>query len=80
MGRSVHHPVGLIHKSAEVSDGYVLLTTHGGTHATLLDTDGQVVHRWNSDEGIVHACLLPNGHLLCRTKPSTIESLSLIHI
>ena len=75
MGRSVHHPVGLIHKSAEVSDGYVLLTTHGGTHATLLDTDGQVVHRWNSDEGIVHACLLPNGHLLCRTKPSTIESI-----
>jgi uncharacterized protein (UPF0248 family) len=75
MGRSVHHPVGLIYKSNEVYDGYVLLTTHGGSHATLLDTAGRVVHRWNNDEGIVHAVLLPNGHLLCRTKPPSDKTL-----
>ncbi|MEC9439337.1 MAG: aryl-sulfate sulfotransferase, partial [Chloroflexota bacterium] len=71
MGRSVHHPVGLIYTSSESYGGYTLFTTNGGDHATLLDVDGNVVHRWHSDEGIVYAYLIPNGNLLCRTRPPT---------
>lgn len=69
MGRSVHHPVGLIHKSVLAYGGYTLFTTNGGDHATLIDIDGRIVHRWHSDEGIVYAYLLPSGNLLCRTRP-----------
>ena len=71
MGRSVHHPVGLIYTSSESYGGYTLFTTNGGDHATLLDVDGNVVHRWHSDEGIVYAYLIPKGNLLCRTRPPT---------
>ena len=72
MGRSIHHPVGLIHNSPSAYSGYTLLTNvMGGSHATLLDMEGRIVHRWNSEEGIVYAYLLPSGNLLCRTKPST---------
>ena len=71
MGRSIHHPVGLIHNSPSAYSGYTLLTNNGGSHATLLDMEGRIVHRWNSEEGIVYAFLLPSGNLLCRTKPST---------
>ena len=75
MGRSVHHPVGLIYSSPEESyEGYTLFTTNGGDHATLVDMQGQVCHRWRSSEGIAYAHLLPNGHLLCRTgKPENVE-------
>ena len=68
MGRSLHHPVGLIHSSPKESyEGYTLFTTNRGDHATLVDMQGRVCHRWRSSEGIGYAYLLPNGHLLCRS-------------
>ena len=69
MGRSIHHPTGIIHNSPSAEKGYTLFSSQGGKHATLIDMDGQVVHRWNHDEGIVYATLLENGNLLCRTLP-----------
>ncbi len=71
MGWSIHHPVGLIHHTPAASQpGYTLFsTTRGGEDAYLIDLDGNVVHRWHSEEGIHYAYLLDNGNLLCRTFP-----------
>ena len=74
MGWSKHHPVGLIHNSPALSyRGHTLFSTNGGDHATLIDMDGQICHRWQSPEGIGYAQLLPNGHLLFRSSPPTEE-------
>ena len=68
MGRSIHHPVGLIYGTlGESYAGYTLITNNGGDHAILLDMEGRICHRWHNDEGIAYAYLLPNGNLLCRT-------------
>ena len=71
MGWSIHHPVGLIHYTqAAAQPGYTLFsTTRGGRDAYLIDLQGNVVHRWHSEEGIHYAYLLDNGNLLCRTMP-----------
>ena len=71
MGWSIHHPVGLIHHTPTACyRGYTLFsTTRGGQYANLIDMNGNVVHRWHSDEGIHYAYLLDNGNLLCRTAP-----------
>ena len=60
MGWSIHHPVGLIHYTpAACQRGYTLFsTTRGGRDAYLIDMNGNVVHRWHSDEGIHYAYLL----------------------
>ena len=71
MGWSIHHPIGLIHHTpAATYRGYTLFsTTRGGKDAYLIDMNGDVVHKWHSDEGIHYAYLLDNGNLLCRTMP-----------
>ena len=71
MGWSIHHPVGLLHRTAAACQpGYTLFsTTRGGRDAYLIDLKGDVVHRWHSEEGIHYAYLLDNGNLLCRTLP-----------
>ena len=71
MGWSIHHPVGLIHYTpAACQLGYTLFsTTRGGKDAYLIDMQGNVVHRWHSEEGIHYSYLLDNGNLLCRTMP-----------
>ena len=77
MGWSKHHPVGLIHYALrQCYRGYTLLTTAdvaegsgGDRFATLIDMEGRICHRWQSNEGIRYGYLLPNGHLLCRTRP-----------
>ena len=71
MGWSIHHPVGLLHRTpAACQPGYTLFsTTRGGRDAYLIDLKGDVVHRWHSEEGIHYAYLLDNGNLLCRTMP-----------
>ena len=71
MGWSIHHPVGLLHRTpAACQPGYTLFsTTRGGRDAYLIDLKGDVVHRWHSEEGIHYAYLLDNGNLLCRTLP-----------
>ena len=71
MGRGAHQRVGLIYCSPSLSsEGYTLVTTNGGDHATLVDLEGRVCHRWQCHEGINYAYLLPNGNLLCRILPS----------
>ena len=42
---------------------------NGGHQAHLVDMEGHICHHWQADEGILHAYLLPNGHLLLRTHP-----------
>ena len=70
MGWSVHHPIGLLHYAPQHSmRGYTLLANVGGEHATLIDMEGRICHRWHSERGIPHGYLLPNGNLLCRMKP-----------
>ena len=70
MGRSIHHPLGLVYYAPQnCYRGYTLIATVGGDHATLVDMEGRVCHRWHSDEGIGHAYLLPNGNLLCSVSP-----------
>ncbi len=70
MGWSVHHPTGLIYYARQQCyTGYTLVTNTGGEHATLIDMEGRICHRWRSDRGIPHAYLLPGGNLLCRMRP-----------
>ena len=78
MGWSKHHPTGLIHRSRQdCYEGYTLFANAGGgpepnevdRYANLLDMEGRVCHRWESGEGIRYGHLLPNGNLLCRTRP-----------
>ncbi|MCH7787740.1 MAG: oligosaccharide flippase family protein, partial [Chloroflexi bacterium] len=71
MGWSIHHPIGLIYYAPQHCYlGYTLVTTTGGDHATLIDMEGRICHRWYFSEGIQHAYLLPNGNLLARMRPS----------
>ena len=65
-----NRPFGLVYRDAKLSfDGYTLFCSVRGHHATLLDAEGRVVHRWWYDEGIQHVEMLPDGHLLIQTLP-----------
>ena len=70
MGWSRHHKIGLIHYNPTNSyRGYTLLATNrGGYYANLIDMEGRVCHRWHHPEGITYGYLLPNGHLLFRSR------------
>lgn len=62
--------IGLVYSDPQRAyPGYTLFSSVRGYHATLLNMDGQIVHRWHLAEGIQHASLLPDGHLLLRTLP-----------
>ena len=81
MGRSIHHPVGLIHNSpSSTFNGYTLFSTNGGDHATLIDNYGRIVHRWNYSGGIVYAYLLPNGNLLANGDGSETKACAIARI
>ena len=80
MGWSQYHQVGLIHhEEKRASGGYTLIVPSGGMsdagaaemdqYAMLVDMQGRVCHRWQSDAGLKYATLLPNGNLLGRTRP-----------
>jgi len=74
MGWSKHHAVGLIYYAPPLSlRGYTLFATIGGDHASLIDMNGYVCHRWSSEEGISYAQLLLNGNLLFRSSQPTSE-------
>ncbi len=61
---------GLLHADPAVAyPGYTLFASVRGPHATLLDAQGRIVHRWLCAEGIQYAHLLDNGNLLLRTLP-----------
>jgi len=65
-----NRPIGLTHHDrARAEPGYTLWSSVRGYHATLIDMQGRVVHRWKLAEGIQYAYLLDNGHLLLRTHP-----------
>ena len=65
-----NRPVGLVYADpAAACPGYTLFASVRGGHATLLDLDGRIVHRWHCAEGSQYAHLLQNGHLLLRTLP-----------
>jgi len=68
MGWSLHHPDGLIYYSRQSCyRGYTLFSNLRGYDANLIDMEGQICHRWHSDEGINYAYLLDNGNLLLLT-------------
>ena len=75
MGWSKHHKVGLIHHDNNHTEaGYTFFCNATGMksndcYAFLIDMSGRVCHRWYRPEGIRHGYLLPNGNLLCRTRP-----------
>lgn len=65
-----NRPFGLVYRDAELSfPGYTLFCSVRGHHATLLDAEGRIVHRWHHPEGIQHVHLLPNGNPLIHTLP-----------
>ncbi|MBF66889.1 MAG: aryl sulfotransferase [Gammaproteobacteria bacterium] len=65
-----NRPEGMLYRDADQSwDGLTLFCSVTGHHATLLNPEGEIVHRWHHSEGIQHAKLLENGHLLIHTKP-----------
>ena len=65
-----NRPLGLVYRDPDLSSpGYTLFCSVRGHHATLLDWEGRVVHRWHHEEGIQHARLLENGNLLLHTLP-----------
>ena len=71
MGWTIHHPQGLLHYNPALAfDGYTLISMSGGERAYLIDMEGRVRHRWQSDEGLGYGFLLENGNLLCRTRAS----------
>jgi hypothetical protein len=57
------------HDRSRAEPGYTLLTSVRGYHATLIDMQGRIVHRWKLPEGIQYAYLLETGNLLLRTLP-----------
>ena len=63
-----NRPSGLVYRDPELShDGYTLFSNVEGYHATLLDPEGRIVHRWTHDEGVQYAKLLPGGNVLFHT-------------
>ena len=54
MGWSIHQPTGVrFHPPPRCYLGYTLVTTSGGDHATLLDMEDRICHRWQCSEGIM---------------------------
>ena len=59
----VTHPRGVIADTGEDTPGYVLFEPSSSTFTFLINKDGQVVHKWESDLNSMNSYLLPNGHL-----------------
>lgn len=65
-----NRPFGLVYHDNDKSfPGYTLFCSVEGHHATLLDWEGRIVHRWHHPDGIQHARLIDNGNLLIQTSP-----------
>ena len=60
-----NRPLGLVYRDADLAEaGYTLFSTVRDHHATLVDDEGRIVHRWRHPQGIQYARLLSNGNLL----------------
>ena len=55
---------GLIYDSEDDTPGYVLYEPPTGTVTFLIDKQGEVVHRWESDLNSMNSYLQPSGHLI----------------
>ena len=63
-----NRPLGLVYRDPALAhSGYTLFSNVEGKHATLIDDEGRIVHRWTHPEGIQYARLLPGGRLLFHT-------------
>lgn len=63
-----NRPLGLVYRDEALAHrGYTLFSNVEGHHATLIDAEGCIVHRWTHPEGIQYARLLPSGNLLFHT-------------
>ncbi len=62
------YPTGLtIHDRARAFEGFTLfvpLTEKSESTIYLIDANGQIAHRWAAPISVLHAQLLPDGHLL----------------
>ena len=56
--------VGLISKTDNVSDGYILLNPISLKTTYLIDNNGEKVHEWKSEHNALISYLLPNGNLV----------------
>ena len=66
-----NRPLGLVYRDgAKSCPGFTLFCTVRGKHATLIDPEGRIVHRWVHPEGIQHAHMIENGNLLIHTSPA----------
>ncbi len=63
-GEEGERPMGLTANTGGVSPGYVLIAPLSSGKTFLLDTDGQVVHSWDSDYEPHSLYLLEDGRLL----------------
>jgi hypothetical protein len=73
MGRSIYHKDGLLYRAPNLAYGYVLFCSINGQSANLIDTEGNLIHRWSHDAGILYGYILENGNLLCRTMPTDVN-------
>ncbi len=55
---------GLVFESEGHTPGYVLYEPSSSTFSFLLDKQGNVVHKWESDLNSMNSYLQPNGHLI----------------
>lgn len=56
---------GLISKTDQATDGYVLFSPGNSTQSYLMNMDGDVVHSWTGElSTLLHGYLLENGHLI----------------
>lgn len=56
---------GLIKKTDQATQGYVLFSPSNSTQSYLMDMDGNIVHVWNGElSTLLHGYLLENGHLI----------------
>ena len=56
--------VGLLINEPEAMRGYTLIPGRSNNYVRLIDHLGRVAHSWQLENGITHARLLDNGHLL----------------
>lgn len=56
--------LGLLHYNSDVSDGYVLFGYKQGNDVYLINTCGEVVNHWLTDNRLGVAYILENGNLL----------------
>lgn len=66
--------VGVLSKANNANDGYNLIFPHNQQRVFLLNNNGQLVHHWEDESGLVPGngvYLMPNGNLIKCKRPNT---------